>query len=170
MNDKKNNVLETAVFGGGCFWGMEHILREIPGVKSTDVGYAGGITENPTYRDVCTGKTGHAEVVRVVFDSSKVSYSELLSYFWRMHDPTTLNRQHNDIGTQYRSLILYTNDQQKHIAEDSLHKFNQNNVFGKSATTEISKLDIFYDAEDYHQDYLIKNPNGYMCHVMREEI
>ncbi len=159
----------AAVFGGGCFWGMEHIFREIPGVLSTEVGYAGGTTQNPTYKEVTTGKTGHAEVVEVRYDPEKVSYETLLDYFWRMHDPTTLNRQHNDVGTQYRSIILYTTEEQKKIAQKSLTEFNADNSFGKNATTEIKKLDTFYKAEGYHQDYLIKNPNGYMCHVLREE-
>lgn len=159
----------VAVFGGGCFWGMEHIIREIPGVLSTEVGYAGGTTKNPTYKEVTTGKTGHAEVVEVRYDPDKVSYETLLDYFWRMHDPTTLNRQHNDVGTQYRSIILYTTDEQKKAAEASLADFNRSNSFGKEATTEIKKLDAFYKGEGYHQDYLIKNPNGYMCHVLRDK-
>ncbi|MFW5807529.1 MAG: peptide-methionine (S)-S-oxide reductase MsrA, partial [Spirochaetota bacterium] len=161
---------ETAVFGGGCFWGMEYILKDIPGVLSTEVGYAGGAVKNPAYHDVTTGTTGHAEVVRVRFDPDKLPYEKLLDYFWRMHDPTTLNRQKNDIGTQYRSIILYTSEEQKAAAERSLERFNEKNSLGRNATTEIRTLDEFYRAEEYHQDYLIKNPNGYMCHTLRENL
>jgi methionine-S-sulfoxide reductase len=149
---------EKATFGGGCFWGMEEIIRDIPGVISTDVGYAGGNTADPTYEAVSTGTTGHAEVVQVTYDPEKLSYGELLDYFWRMHDPTTLNRQENDTGTQYRSIILVHDERQREEAEKSKEEFNKRNSFGKDAVTEIKEIGEFYKAEEYHQDYLAKNP------------
>jgi peptide methionine sulfoxide reductase msrA/msrB len=161
-------VKETALLAGGCFWGMEEILRKIPGVTSTTVGYTGGQTANPSYKDVCTGRTGHAEAIEVVFDPKQISYETLLDYFYRMHDPTTLNRQHNDVGTQYRSAIFYTSDAQKQIAERVTARWNKSGQFNRPITTEISKATRFYSAEEYHQDYLIKNPGGYSCHVLRD--
>src|SRR5436309_298857 len=157
---------ETAVLAGGCFWGMEEIIRKIPGVANTTVGYSGGTTANPTYEEVCTGGTGHAEAIQVEFDSARLSYEALLDYFFRMHDPTTLNRQHNDIGTQYRSAIFYTSDAQKHTAERV--KRDKSGKFKRPITTEITAATKFYSAEDYHQKYLVKNPGGYTCHVLRD--
>ena len=157
---------ETAVLAGGCFWGMEEILRKIPGVIKTTVGYSGGNTANPTYEDVCTGGTGHAEAIQVEFDSTRLSYEALLDYFFRMHDPTTLNRQHNDVGTQYRSAIFYTSEAQKQTAERV--KREQSGKFKRPITTEIAAATKFYSAEDYHQKYLAKNPGGYTCHVLRD--
>jgi methionine-S-sulfoxide reductase len=142
---------------------MEEIIRQIPGVIKTTVGYSGGKTTNPTYEDVCTGATGHAEAIEVVFDSARLSYEGLLAYFFRMHDPTTLNRQHNDVGTQYRSAIFYTSDEQKQTAgRVEAKKFN------RPITTEIAPASKFYSAEEYHQKYLVKNPGGYTCHVLRD--
>ncbi|MEZ4846752.1 MAG: peptide-methionine (S)-S-oxide reductase MsrA [Bdellovibrionota bacterium] len=159
---------ETAIIAGGCFWGMEKILQKIPGVVDTTVGYTGGDTPNPSYKEVCTGKTGHAEAVAIVFDPTQISYEKILDYFFRMHDPTTVNRQHNDIGTQYRSAIFYTSDQQKKIAEESKKKFDASGRFDAPIVTEITQASEFYKAEDYHQDYLIKNPEGYNCHILRD--
>jgi peptide methionine sulfoxide reductase msrA/msrB len=159
---------ETAIFAGGCFWGMEEILRKIPGVISTTVGYCGGQTANPDYRDVCTGKTGHAEAVQIVFDPTQISYEQLLGYFFRMHDPTTLNRQHNDVGTQYRSAIFYTSEAQKQTAQHAKEQVDKSGKWKRPIVTEITKADEFYPAEDYHQKYLIKNPGGYNCHVLHE--
>ena len=164
----KTPVHETAILAGGCFWGMEEIIRKIPGVVKTTVGYSGGTTPNPTYEDVCTGTTGHAESIEVVFDSSKLSYETLLDYFYRMHDPTTLNRQHGDVGTQYRSAIFYTTPAQKDIAERVTAKWNKSGKFDKPITTEITAASKFYSAVDYHQKYLVKHPNGYTCHVLRD--
>jgi methionine-S-sulfoxide reductase len=158
---------ETAILAGGCFWGMEEILRKIPGVIQTEVGYSGGTTKNPTYKDVCTGETGHAEAIKVVFDPSKLSYEELLNYFFRMHDPTTLNRQHNDVGTQYRSAIFYTSEEQKKTAEKVKERIDKSGKWESPLTTEITKAPEFYSAEDYHQKYLEKNPDGYNCHLLR---
>ena len=157
---------ETAVLAGGCFWGMEEILRKIPGVIKTSVGYAGGRTQNPTYEEVCTGQSGHAESIEIVFDPAKLSYSALLDYFFRMHDPTTLNQQHNDRGTQYRSAIFYTSAAQKEAAEAAKKKWSAK--FIKPIVTEITPAGNFYAAEDYHQKYLVKNPGGYTCHVLRD--
>jgi len=160
---------ETAILAGGCFWGMEEILRKIPGVLETTVGYSGGTVANPTYHQVCTGRTGHAEAIRVVFDPAKLSYEALLGYFFRMHDPTTLNRQHNDVGTQYRSAIFYTTDEQKHAAERVKAQVEKSGKWKRPVVTAISKAGEFYSAEEYHQKYLIKNPGGYTCHVLRDE-
>lgn len=162
----KAPVHETAILAGGCFWGMEEILRKIPGVIKTTVGYSGGTTANPTYEAVSTGGTGHAEAIQVEFDSARLTYEALLGYFFRMHDPTTLNRQHNDVGTQYRSAIFYTSDTQKQTAERV--KREQSGKFKRPITTEIAAATKFYSAEDYHQKYLVKNPGGYTCHVLRD--
>ena len=147
---------ETAILAGGCFWGMEEIIRKIPGVIKTTVGYSGGKTANPTYEEVCTGGTGHAEAIQVEFDSARLSYEELLDYFFRMHDPTTLNRQHNDVGTQYRSAIFYTSEAQKQTAERVKARWDKSGKFNRPITTEITAATKFYSAEEYHQKYLVK--------------
>jgi peptide methionine sulfoxide reductase msrA/msrB len=159
---------ETAILAGGCFWGMEEILRKVPGVLETTVGYSGGKLANPSYEMVCTGATGHAESIQIVFDPEKLSYEQLLGYFFRMHDPTTLNRQHNDVGTQYRSAIFYTSDEQKQVAERVKATVEKSGKFQRPITTEITKASEFYSAEDYHQKYLVKHPGGYNCHVLRD--
>lgn len=159
---------ETAILAGGCFWGMEEILRKIPGVISTEVGYTGGAGANPTYKQVCTGVTGHAEAIEIVFDPKVLPYERLLDIFFRMHDPTTPNRQHNDIGTQYRSAIFYTSPAQKEIAGKVIQSLTAAGKFGRPIVTEVTQAGVFYPAEDYHQDYLVKNPGGYNCHVLKE--
>jgi peptide methionine sulfoxide reductase msrA/msrB len=159
---------QIATLAGGCFWGMEEIIRKIPGVVNTVVGYTGGKTAKPTYRQVCTGATGHAEAVQIEFDPAKISYEQILGYFFRMHDPTTLNQQHNDIGTQYRSAIFYHNDDQKKVAEEVKAKVNKSGKFKRPIVTEITAASTFYPGEDYHQKYLVKNPGGYNCHVLRD--
>jgi len=159
---------ETAVLAGGCFWGMEEIIRKIPGVIKTTVGYAGGATADPTYEEVCTGRTGHAEAIQVVFDPARLSYEALLDYFFRMHDPTTLNRQHNDVGTQYRSAIFYASEEQKKAAERVKAQWDKSGKFNRPITTEIAPATKFYPAEEYHQKYLVKHPGGYTCHVLRD--
>jgi peptide methionine sulfoxide reductase msrA/msrB len=164
----KASANETAILAGGCFWGMEEIIRKIPGVIRTTVGYSGGTTANPTYQDVCTGRTGHAEAIQIVFDSSQLSYETLLDYFFRMHDPTTLNRQHNDVGTQYRSAIFYSSDAQKQTAERVKARWDKSGKFTSPITTEITVASKFYSAEEYHQKYLVKHPGGYNCHVLRD--
>ena len=154
---------KVAVFGLGCFWGDEKDFWQVPGVVSTAVGYAGGHTPNATYEEVCSGKTGHAEVVQVAFDPAKVSYEQLLKTFWELHDPTQGMRQGNDVGTQYRSIILTTSDEQRRLAEASRDAYQQRLTaagYGR-ITTEIRDLDAFYYAEAYHQQYLDKVPNGY---------
>jgi peptide-methionine (S)-S-oxide reductase len=155
--------METAIFGMGCFWGAERKFWETKGVYSTAVGYAGGLTPNPTYREVCTGRTGHAEVVRVTFDPKVVSYESLLKLFWENHDPTQGNRQGNDVGTQYRSAIHFFGPEQKKAAETSLAAYQKvlSAVGYGPITTEIRPAPDFYFAEDYHQQYLAKTPDGY---------
>jgi len=160
---------ETAILAGGCFWGMEEIIRKIPGVIKTTVGYSGGATAAPTYEEICAGGTGHAESIEVVFDASRLNYGKLLDYFFRMHDPTTLNRQHNDVGTQYRSAIFYTSDAQKQTAERVKQRWDKSGKFDRPITTEITPAGKFYAAEEYHQKYLVKHPGGYTCHVLRDE-
>jgi peptide methionine sulfoxide reductase msrA/msrB len=167
--DKPTAKTQTATIAGGCFWGMEEIIRKIPGVISTRVGYIGGTTKNPTYKQVCTGTTGHAEAIEISFDPSKITYEKILGYFFRMHDPTTLNQQHNDIGTQYRSAIFYHDDEQKKVAEAVKAKFEKSGRFKKPIVTEITKASTFYVGEDYHQKYLVKNPGGYNCHYLMPE-
>jgi methionine-S-sulfoxide reductase len=159
---------ETAILAGGCFWGMEEILRNIPGVLETAVGYTGGATEAPNYQQICTGTTGHAEAVRIVFDPARLTYEALLGYFYRMHDPTTLNRQHNDIGTQYRSAIFFTSDEQKAVAAKVTETVGKSGRFKKPIVTQIVPATEFFNAEDYHQKYLVKNPGGYNCHILRD--
>lgn len=165
---KPQAARETAVLAGGCFWGMENIIRKIPGVLETEVGYAGGSFEHPSYQDVTSGRTGHAEAVRVVFDPNVLSFASLLDYFFRMHDPTTLNRQENDVGTQYRSAIFFASEDQKRTAEAVKEKVNRSGKWQNPVVTQITAAGQFWKAEDYHQDYLIHNPNGYNCHVLRD--
>lgn len=159
---------ETAVLGAGCFWGVEEILRKIPGVINITVGYAGGNVPDPTYPMITTGKTGHAEVVQVEFDPDIISYAEILDYFFRLHDPTTLNRQGNDRGTQYRSLIMYQDEIQHKIATEKKKQMDSSGKWPDPVVTEITQAAPFYSAEEYHQDYLQKNPGGYMCHFLRD--
>src|SRR5690348_5766726 len=158
MNTKQT---ETATFGGGCFWCMEAEFQRVPGVISVTSGFAGGHTENPSYEDVCTGQTGHAEVTQITFDPQKVSYAKLLDYFWDAHDPTTLNRQGADVGTQYRSIILYSSEAQKAAAEKS--KAEAQKHFKDPIVTQIVPLKKFYKAENYHQDYYNNNTDAPYC-------
>ncbi len=161
-------TIEKALLGAGCFWGVDKILRSIPGIVSTEVGYAGGTTKNPTYEEVCTGRTDHAEVVLVGFDPAVISYEGVLDVFFRLHDPTTMNRQHNDIGTQYRSVIFTYNDEQRAVALEKIKQLDASKVFKNPIVTQIMTAPDYYSAEAYHQDYLIKNPHGYMCHILRD--
>jgi methionine-S-sulfoxide reductase len=157
---------ELATLAGGCFWGVEDILRKISGVIETEVGYTGGVTKDPVYSTVKVGNTGHAESIQVVFDPKVLSYADLLRWFFKMHDPTTANRQGNDIGTQYRSAIFYHSPEQKKFAEEC--KIEAQAKWKKPIMTEILPAKPFYSAEDYHQDYLKKNPGGYTCHWVRD--
>src|SRR4051812_6802419 len=162
-------TLESAVLAGGCFWGMEDILRKVPGVIDTEVGYAGGTTERPVYEQVKTGRTGHAESIRVIFDPSKLSYADLLEHwFFRMHDPTTANRQGNDVGSQYRSAIFVSSLEQRQTAEEVKARVNANGKWKRPVVTEIVDAGEFTPAEDYHQDYLEKHRGGYTCHFLRD--
>lgn len=157
--------LEVATIGGGCFWCAEAVFQRIPGVKSVVSGFAGGTTPNPSYEEVCTGQTGHAETIRIKFDPAVISYDKLLEIFWEAHDPTTLNRQGNDVGTQYRSIILYSNEAQKLAAEKS--KAEAQKHFSKPITTQIVPLTHFYPAEEYHQNYFnLHKDQGYCQFVI----
>jgi peptide methionine sulfoxide reductase msrA/msrB len=160
---------EVATLAGGCFWGMEEILEKIPGVLSTRVGYTGGTLPNAQYSDVHTGRTGHAESVEVTFDPAVISYEQLLEkYFFRMHDPTTLNRQGNDTGTQYRSAIFYHSEEQRKTAERVIARVGRSGLWKRPITTEVAAAGPFYLAEEYHQKYLDKHPGGYTCHFLRD--
>lgn len=158
----------TATLAGGCFWGMEDILRDIPGVLETDVGYTGGKVPNATYPDVTGGKSGHAEAVQIRFDPKRISYEELLGYYFRMHDPTTRNRQGNDRGTQYRSAIFVHDEAQRKIADRVRAEVEASGKWSAPVVTQITSAGSFYSAEEYHQDYLEKHPNGYTCHYLRD--
>jgi peptide-methionine (S)-S-oxide reductase len=155
--------LATATFAGGCFWCTEAVYAELKGVKSVTSGYIGGAVPNPTYKDVCTGQTGHAEAIQIEYDPAVVSFQKLLEVFFATHDPTTLNRQGADVGTQYRSGIFYHDDEQKRVAEEVIMKLNQARVFPGPIVTEVTKASVFYPAEDYHQDYFAKNPYQPYC-------
>lgn len=158
-------IAEIAILAGGCFWGMEDLIRNLPGVTDTEVGYTGGFEENATYEQVKKGNTGHAEAIQVKFDPKKLTYSQLIEFFFTIHDPTTKNRQGNDIGSQYRSVIFYLNVDQKRVAEEKI-KWAKTK-WNKEITTEVVKAKTFIPAEGYHQDYLKKNPGGYTCHYVR---
>lgn len=164
MNTSKTNSAALATFGGGCFWCVEAVFEKLDGVQSVVSGYAGGRKDNPTYKEVCSGDTGHAEVVQIAFDPQKISYEKLLEIFWQAHDPTTLNRQGADAGTQYRSVVFYHNEEQKKAAEKSKEAAQWN--FTTPLVTEIAPLTKFYPAEDYHQDYFRNNPNAPYCAVV----
>jgi methionine-S-sulfoxide reductase len=160
---------EIATLAGGCFWGVEEILRAVPGVIDTDVGYTGGWLENPTYDDTHDSKSGHAEAIRITFDPSVLSYEDLLEkWFFKLHDPTTLNRQGNDVGTQYRSALFPHTPEQKATAEAVIARVNASGKWKQPVTTSIEAEATWYSAEAYHQDYLRKHPGGYRCHFMRE--
>jgi len=158
---------QTAYLAGGCFWGMEELVRQIPGVLETEAGYTGGNTPDATYEQVHTGRTGHAESLKVVFDPKRLTYRHLLFEFFRMHDPTTRNRQGNDIGTQYRSAIFYVNEEQKRTAEEVIRTVESSGEWNARIVTEVAPFKEFYRAEEYHQKYLDKNPGGYTCHYIR---
>lgn len=167
----QNSKLETATFGSGCFWCTEAIFERVNGVTSVVSGYSGGTVENPTYKEVCDGTTGHAECTQINFDPAIISYDELLEIFWKTHDPTTLNRQGNDVGTQYRSVIFYHNDEQKQKAEYYKNKLTEEKIWDKPIVTEITKFEKFYPAEDYHQEYYDNNPNqGYCAYVITPKV
>jgi peptide-methionine (S)-S-oxide reductase len=166
MTDEVPEGFEVALFGLGCFWGAEEVFWQIPGVWSTSVGYAGGTTPNPLYEEVCSGRTGHTEAVRVVYDPARVEYADLVAAFYEVHDPTQGMRQGNDIGTQYRSAIYTVSEEQAQVAKEITERYQPELTkrgYGE-ITTEIKPAPTYYYAEDYHQQYLLKNPNGYRCH------
>lgn len=168
VSKKDSGRHRVALLAGGCFWGMEDILRNIPGVVDTEVGYTGGSTPHATYQQLLRGTTGHAEAIRVVFDPERLSYEELLGYFFRMHDPTTRNRQGNDAGSQYRSAIFTLDEEQRRIAQEVKAKLEASGKWKRPIVTEIVPASDFWPAEEYHQDYLKKNPGGYTCHYLRD--
>ncbi len=163
MKDSKPANFELATFGGGCFWCTEAFFKELQGVHGVVSGYSGGMRKNPTYHQVGTGRTGHAEVIQIEYDPKQVTYKELLEVFWKTHDPTTLNQQGNDVGTQYRSVIFYHNDEQKELAEKYLKKLDESGSYGAPIVTEITRFEAFYPAEDYHQNYYEQNPDVPYC-------
>mgnify|MGYP006262717167 CR=1 FL=1 len=154
---------EIATLGGGCFWCVEAVFQRIDGVISVKPGYAGGNVKNPTYKQICTGNTGHAEVAKIEFDPSKITYSQILNVFWQSHDPTTLNRQGNDVGTQYRSVIFFHNESQEEIAKKSKIDADESGYWDNKIVTELTPLNNYYDAEDYHDNYYNNNPNQPYC-------
>jgi methionine-S-sulfoxide reductase len=158
-------MTETATLAGGCFWGVEELVRKLPGVVDTTVGYAGGTLDKPRYEDVKTGRTGHAESLQIEFHPSKISYDDILDFFFRLHDPTTANRQGNDIGTQYRSAIFYHDEAQRDAAQRAIQRAQPK--WSRPIVTEVVPFTNFYEAEEYHQDYLQRYPNGYTCHYLR---
>ena len=168
INQENMNTMktDTATFGGGCFWCTEAIFRRLEGVQNVKPGYAGGVTKNPTYKEVCTDATGHAEVIQVVFQPDVISYTELLEIFFKTHDPTTLNRQGSDRGTQYRSIIFYHHDEQRKLAQDIIQELNHAKIWDSPIVTEVEPLDVFYVAEDYHHDYFQNNGNQMYCQMV----
>ena len=160
------NKRDQATFGAGCFWCVEAVFEGLEGVLDVRAGYAGGSTKNPTYEEICTGITGHAEVIQIDYNPSIISYKKLLDIFWKSHDPTTLNKQGADIGTQYRSVVFYQNEIQKESAEKSMRKIDNSDDYKNPIVTEIRHLDIFYLAENYHQDYFRINPNAPYCQLV----
>lgn len=154
---------EIATLGGGCFWCVEAVFQRVEGVISVKPGYAGGNVKNPTYKQICTGNTGHAEVAKIEFDPSKITYSQILNVFWQSHDPTTLNRQGNDVGTQYRSVIFFHNERQEEIAKKSKIDADKSGYWDNEIVTEVTLLNNYYDAEDYHDNYYSNNTNQPYC-------
>jgi peptide methionine sulfoxide reductase msrA/msrB len=161
---------EIATLAGGCFWGVQELIRKLPGVVTSQVGYTGGATDSPDYGQVHTGSSGHAEAVEIVFDPNAVSFETILRYFFRLHDPTTVNRQGNDVGTQYRSAIFYHSEEQRTIAERVKAEVDRSGQWPRKVVTQIVPAGRFYRAEDYHQDYLQKHPDGYTCHYLRDQL
>ncbi len=166
-----NSTYEVATFGGGCYWCIEAVFQRLDGVVKSESGFSGGHVKNPSYKDVCNGTTGHAEVIQLTFDSTKISFEEILKVFFTMHDPTTLNQQGNDIGTQYRSAIFYHNENQKNSSEKIIAALNNEQVYPSPIVTEVAKFDMFYKAENYHQNYYNDNKTqGYCQYVIQPKI
>jgi len=159
----ENTNLETATLAAGCFWCVEAVFDDLKGVKDVVSGYSGGHTENPTYREVCSETTGHAEVIQISFDPQEISFKEILQVFFTVHDPTTLNRQGNDVGSSYRSAIFYHSDEQKRVADEVIKEFTDEGIYDNRIVTEVTAFDKFYSAEDYHQEYFANNPTQPYC-------
>ena len=159
---------KNAILAAGCFWGVEDLIRKVPGVIDTEVGYTGGHTPNPTYNDVKTGLSGHAEAIQITYESNRIDFEKLLRLFFQLHDPTTLNRQGNDVGTQYRSAIFYQTEDERLCAQKLIASLNQSGAFTRPIATTLEPVKEFFPAESFHQDYLQKNPNGYTCHYWRK--
>ena len=163
LAESKDNLFQTAYIGGGCFWCMEAVYKELKGIVKVESGYAGGKTTNPSYKEVCSGTTGHAEIIKLTYDPSVITYKDVIDIFWHVHNPTTLNKQGNDQGTQYRSVIFYESETEKQIAEKSMLEAQVQKVWTDPIVTEITPLQKFYLGEDYHQDYFANNPNQSYC-------
>lgn len=171
QNKMTNKIYEVATFGGGCYWCIEAVFQRLEGVEKVASGFSGGQIKNPTYREVCTGTTGHAEVIQITFDTTKISFAEILKVFFTMHDPTTLNRQVNDVGTQYRSAVFYHNNEQRKIAEEVIAALNKEHAYPNPIVTEVSEFDVFYKADDYHQNYYNDNSSeGYCRFVIQPKV
>ena len=166
MNNIKSQNNSKAYFGGGCFWCVEAIFEDIRGVENVKSGYSGGKIKNPTYKQICTGETNHAEICEITYNNKKISYANLIEIFFLSHDPTSLNRQGNDVGTQYRSIVMYNNENEKKIIEKHINYLNNNKIFKHPIVTEIVKFKVFYKAENYHQDYYKNNINAPYCKVI----
>lgn len=166
QNQPTANMTEVAVFGGGCFWCTEAVFSELRGVEKVEPGYSGGTVANPSYEQVCTNRTGHAEVIQVTFDPALITYRELLEVFFTTHDPTTLNRQGADVGMQYRSVVFYNGQDQRKVADEVIAQLTSERVFGKPIVTQVVPLEAFYPAEDYHHDYFRKNPSEGYCRAV----
>jgi peptide-methionine (S)-S-oxide reductase len=162
----KINAMELATFGGGCFWCVEAVFKDLEGVAAVASGYSGGHKDHPTYQEVCSGTTGHAEVCQITFDPAKIPFEDLLEVFWKIHDPTTLNRQGEDVGTQYRSVIFYHDEPQRRLAEEYKKKLDDSGAYNDPVVTEISPFTKFWKAEDYHQDYFARNPDQAYCRAV----
>ena len=161
-----NDSFERATFGGGCFWCIETVFDRLIGVEDVVSGYAGGHVKNPAYREVCMGTTGHAEVVQITFDPEKISFRELMEIFLAMHDPTTLNRQGHDVGTQYRSIVLYHNEEQQRVAREVIEEFGREGIWSEPIVTQVEPFTVFYPAEEYHQNYYENNPGQPYCQAV----
>lgn len=171
MNGNNDTSMATAYFGNGCFWCTEAVFQLLDGVKSVTSGYSGGDTVDPDYKSVCTGLTGHAECLQIKYDPAKISFEDLLEVFWKTHDPTTLNRQGNDVGTQYRSVIFYQNEEEKNIAKAYMEQLDKSGTFSKPIVTTLEPLTVFYPAENYHQDYYLQNGIAPYCQfVVRPKV
>ena len=170
-NTDSSSNLKTIILGGGCFWCTEAVYQDLKGIIKTESGYTGGMMKNPSYKDICTGTTGHAEVIKITYDPSIITLKDIIDIFWHVHDPTTINRQGNDAGTQYRSVIFYATEEEKQIAEKSKFEAQTQKIWSDPIVTTLEPLSVFYKAEDYHQNYFNTNPNqGYCVYVINPKV